>query len=130
MHQSCHDNKLRIGGIKALFVRFRPIREFSGFPIISYYVNFQEFMSIFKGILLQMRKEKGEKVQTFTISIGSRIAGSGFGLDIGRIARYRYCRVNRRGSGRQAETIENFLYCSRRVDRAEYSHAAAAGVTF
>jgi len=95
-------------------------------------------MSIFKGILLQMRKEKGEKVQTFTISIGSRIAGSGFGLEIGRIARY--CGVNRlagrslgeawRGSGRQFEAIENFLYCSRRVDRAEYSHAAAAGVTF
>ena len=50
-----------IGGIKALFVRFCPIRKFSGIPIISYYVNFQEFMSIFKGILLQMRKEKGEK---------------------------------------------------------------------
>jgi hypothetical protein len=84
-------------------------------------------MSIFKGILLQMRKEKGEKVQTFTISIGSRIAGSGFGLEIGRIARY--CGVNRRGSGRQAETIKNFLYCSRRVDRAENFHSAATGIT-
>ena len=43
------------------------MREISEFPIISFYVNFQEFMSVFKGILLQMRKENGEKVQTFTI---------------------------------------------------------------
>jgi hypothetical protein len=61
-----------MGGIQyPLFVRFRPIRKFSGFPI-SYYVYFQEFMLIFKGILLQMKKENVEKVQTFTIL---RIAG-------------------------------------------------------
>ena len=35
---------------------------------------------IFKGILLQMTKENGEKAQTFNISIGSRSAGNGFGL--------------------------------------------------
>jgi hypothetical protein len=108
----------RIGGINALFVRFRPIRKFSGFPIIFYYVNFQEFMSIFKGILLQMRKEKGGKVHTFTISIGSRIAGSGFGLEIGRIARY--CRVNRRGSGRQVGKGGNIAH----VNPAAYDYTA------
>ena len=45
-----------------------------GLLIIPIYVYFQEFVSIFKDILLQIRKENGEKVQTFTISIGSRIA--------------------------------------------------------
>jgi len=65
-----------------------------------------ELMLIFEVILLQIRMENGGKVQTFTISIGSRIAGSGFGLEVGRIDLY--CGVNWRRSGRQAEAIEKF----------------------
>jgi hypothetical protein len=39
---------------------------------MSFYVNFQEFMSILKGILLQVRKEKAKNLRTFTLSTGMR----------------------------------------------------------
>ena len=64
------------------------MREFSEFLIISFYVNFQEFILIFKGILLRMIRENGEKVQTYTVLMDSRIAGSGFGLVADRIGLY------------------------------------------
>lgn len=43
---------LKIGGIKAHFSKCFSIREFSALPIRSCYVNFQEFVLIFNGILL------------------------------------------------------------------------------
>jgi hypothetical protein len=36
---------------------------------------------------MQVRKGKAKKLHTFTVSIGAPIAGSDFGLEIGRVAR-------------------------------------------
>jgi hypothetical protein len=47
-----------------------------GLLISSIYVNFPEFISIIRGILLQMRRGNRGKVQAFSVSMNSRIAGS------------------------------------------------------
>ena len=57
---------------KSPFLEMPFYPQFSGFPIRSFYVNFQGFMSIFKGILLQVRKEKTKNLRTFTFSTGLR----------------------------------------------------------
>jgi hypothetical protein len=122
---------VRIGGIKALFVRFRPIREFSGFPIISYYVNFQEFMSIFKVILPQMRKENGEKVQTFLFCTHSSIRNSPFiSLHFGsswlELDRVSFSRAQFWAQQGHFEGI--FGYCGRRLNaRKPFSDADLDG---
>jgi hypothetical protein len=59
-----------------------------GLLISSIYVNFPEFISIIRSILLQMSRGNREKVQAFSVSMNSRIAGSGFGLEVGRIDLY------------------------------------------
>ena len=57
---------------KSPFLEMPFYPQFSGFPLRSSYVNFQGFMSIFKGILLQVRKEKTKNLRTFTFSTGLR----------------------------------------------------------
>ena len=75
--QQSHERSklLPIGRIKDLFQRCLSIHEFpgiAGIPIGATYVYFQEFSSIFKGILMQVGKENARNLHTFAFSTGLR----------------------------------------------------------
>jgi hypothetical protein len=55
---------------KSPFSGWLSIHDFSGIPIKCHYVNFQEFLSILKSILMQVRRENSKKLHTFPLSTG------------------------------------------------------------
>jgi len=58
---------------KSPFSGWLSIHDFSGIPIKCRYVNFQEFLSILKSILMQVRRENSEIAH---ISSFNRLAGA------------------------------------------------------
>jgi len=57
---------------KSPFSGWLSIHDFSGIPLNSFYVNFQEFFSIIKDILRPVRKEDARHLHTFPFSTGLR----------------------------------------------------------
>jgi hypothetical protein len=112
----------RIGGIKAIFLNMPSHLKILGLLISSIYVNFPEFMSIFKRILLQMRRGNREKVQAFSVSMNSRIAGSGFGLEVSRVGRAVDIKPQIGRRGNSAEEVPIFkMGCNSSFRLVEYN---------